>query len=132
MRPRKEVLLLMRNEDELGAWRMRLEVWGYRVSTSLDPAEAIRYPGLHLVDAVATSIPGRAGADALVRHHQRVLLFDVPASCPPGHAHRIESRGPVLPERVREALKTMCARKRGPAPKKPVQSAAVESAENAA
>lgn len=122
MRPRREILLLMRNELELGQWRMKLELWGYRVTPCLTLAEALeclRFP----IDLVVTSIPGSAGADRLAKSMLKVLLFDVATTCPPGLAIRTEPRGPVLAERVREAVKMLTERKRGPTKKPPASGA---------
>lgn len=120
MRPRREVLLLMRNEEELGQWRMKIELWGYRVHpcvTLAEAQEALRFP----IDIIATSIPGSAGANALAARGVKIVVFDVGPHCALGDATRVEPRGPVLAERVRESLKTLTARKRGPM-KKPVAS----------
>lgn len=121
MRPRREVLLLVSDEEQLGRWRMRCELWGYRACGYQSLDEAFEHLSRFPVDAIATNVAGTRGADALAAGYRNVLLFGTDPRLGPGHAHRHEPDGPALPERVRAALRIMVARRRGPQ-KKPVQS----------
>lgn len=93
---------------------MRLDLWGYRVHAFSTLIAAGEYAG-RPVDVIATT--DRDVADEM-SEYGNVLLFGTKDKRGPGRAQRYEPEG--IPASVRETLRMMCARKRGP--KKPVQS----------
>jgi hypothetical protein len=112
MRPRKEVLLVMKNEAELGIWKMKLEVWGYRAQTCESTAAALEHLRNFPVFAAATSLP--SAALALAARMDQVLLFGGTIALANLTVGRFEPQGPALEARVREALRILVVRKRGP------------------
>ncbi|QMV19659.1 hypothetical protein GOB94_13890 [Granulicella sp. 5B5] len=121
MRPRKTLLLLARNDGELGLWRMRLETAGYRVVCALDLDELARGLNENPETAVVVSQWGSPDVARVLKGFHAVmigaeaklLLIDLPQS-PDYVCDAIETSGPALVARVRERVKVLAARRRGP------------------
>jgi hypothetical protein len=112
MRARKEVLLVMPNEFELSIWKLKLEVWGYRVSAYQQVDEALEHLRVFPVDGCATNL--RAAAKALHARKSEVLLFGLKPNAENFTLTRFVPECTEVAACVREALKVMMARKRGP------------------
>lgn len=113
MRPRKEVLLVTANEEELGVWRLRIETrGGYRVHGYTTAIEALAHLDQAPVFAAITSLP--SAAKALETRMDEVLLFGGKFSPKYLKVVAFEPEGNDLTARVLWRLKLMCARKRGP------------------
>jgi len=117
LRPRTKVLLLMSNEEEVGLWRFRLEVGGrFAVLAATEPMTALElvaeYPDCRIAAAISID------SIAILRMAPQLdslLLFGVKAVTP-CLAHRvIVDTGKDHVGAVREALREMVQRKRGPA-----------------
>lgn len=123
MKPRKQVILLVRDEASLSRWRFLIETRGhYEVLGTTDLCEAIQLVrNTATCQVVVTDIPGELGADALaavMRGPLRsVLLFGVPKTPEQTLADRVEvsaSHLAGLQARVMEALADLTRVKRGP------------------
>lgn len=123
MRPRTQLLLLLRDELDMSYWRFVLDTHGYAVYATTDINEALVWLSEHpdVVQLCATTVAGELGADALAanRPWTKVLLFDVPIKRyvkvqETTHANRVIPQSEGMALAVVDALKTLRARKRGP------------------
>ena len=141
MRPRKEIVLLCRDELEVSWWRMPVELREFRVNafTSVGEACAFLESAPHCLLAM-TTIPGVLGADGLAKVERvtpapggnhgshavvnklKVLLVGVPQYPANTLAAAVETQGPELVRRAMEALRILAARKRGPKKQVPLTS----------
>ena len=124
MRPKKVILCVNNNEQELSVLRFMLMTNGYRVLSALNGHEAIAiFAAAPQVDLVLaeTNMPGMSGvqlAERLKRvryHAPTILLGDAPAMNGDIHmADAVLARKSCSSQELLERVKVMSARKRGP------------------
>lgn len=124
MRPKKVILCIDNNEQELSVLRFMLATNGYRVLAASNGQEAIAtYATAPQIDLVVADInlPQMNGlqlADRLKRmrpHVPMILLGDAPALGVEVHiAEAVLTRKNCSPQELLERIKVMSARKRGP------------------
>ena len=116
MRPRKRIVVLARTQAELSDWRFKLELAGYAV-TGATTLKAARELEIEITpDAVMTLLPGNLSIRLLQAGGRfKVLLADcTPEEAEGTAAEMFVLRGKRVVEHVRDALRVMVARKRGP------------------
>ncbi len=123
MRPKKVILCVDDNEQDLSVLKFMLSTNGYRVLSANNGAEAIALFGDNLVDLVLTdaSMPHMSG-DQLIRrlkqmaaHVPMVLLGDPQKMEGQLHgADALVAKKTCTPVELLERIKVMSARKRGP------------------
>jgi two-component system, OmpR family, response regulator CpxR len=124
MRPKKVILCVNTNEQELSVLRFMLMTNGYRVLSASSGQEAIAiFANAPQVDLVLadTNMPGMNGvqlAERLKRlryHAPTILLGDVQATNGEIHvADAVLARKNCSSQELLERIKVMSARKRGP------------------
>lgn len=124
MRPKKVILCVNNNEQELSVLRFMLTTNGYRVLSASNGHEAIAiFTNAPQVDLVLadTTMPGMNGiqlAERLKRvryHAPTILLGDGPAASGDIHvADAVLARKSCSSQELLERVKVMSARKRGP------------------
>ncbi len=124
MRPKKVLLCVDDNEQELSVTKFMLETNGYRVLAATNGQEAIAIfsttPQIDLVlaDTVMPQMSGGQLVERLKRmssHVPMILLGDHPAAS--GEIHRADAliaRKNCTTQELLERIKVMSARKRGP------------------
>ncbi len=141
MRPRKTILVVEDNEQQLSIRKFLLETRGYRVLGMSSAAEALEYlqdatPGS--VDLLLSDLlmPGMDGNELIRRAKQ--LMPGLPALLVSGTVTSFDRaaaadaflpKGGCAPAEVLERIRILVARKRGP--KKQVQSVGVSEREYA-
>ncbi len=142
MRPRKTILVVEDNEQQLSIRKFLLETRGYRVLGMSSAAEALEYlqdatPGS--VDLLLSDLlmPGMDGNELIRRAKQ--LMPGLPALLVSGTVTSFDRaaaadaflpKGGCAPAEVLERIRILVARKRGP--KKQVQSVRVSEAQEMA
>lgn len=114
MRPRAKILMLIANEDVLGLWRFRIELDPrFVVLAASEPMAALELIAQYEDCRMAMCMDvDHVAILRMAPQLEQVLLFGV-KPVPAKHlAHRVVS-GDVVAE-VREVLRIMAARKRGP------------------
>jgi two-component system response regulator CpxR len=124
MRPKKVLLCVDDNEQELSVTKFMLETNGYRVLAATTGQEAISIFGsapqidLVLADATMPQMSGRQLVERLKRLKNYVpmmLLGDTPAATGEMHAaDAMVARKNCSTQELLERIKVMSARKRGP------------------
>jgi CheY-like chemotaxis protein len=124
MRPKKVLLCVDDNEQELSVLKFMLETNGYRVLTALNGQEAVAiFASAQQVDLVLTDsqMPQMSGSQLVTRlkrmsaHVPMILLGD--GQAPNGEIHSADAliiRKNVSTQDLLERIKLMSARKRGP------------------
>lgn len=130
MRPKKRVAVLDENQTALEIRAMALELWGYRVfpaCTADGLALALR---LGRMDAVVVVLPRREHRAVLRLAHElgaNVMTLDLAANAPGNLAERSLASSASAAE-IREALKILTCRKRGPKGPRSARLAEVQAA----
>jgi len=124
MRPKKVILCVKNNEQELSELRFMLSTNGYRVLSASNGQEAIAiFAASPQVDLVLadTSMPGMSGVQLAERlkhvryHAPTILLGDVPPVSGEIHvADAVMAKRNCSSLELLERIKIMSARKRGP------------------
>lgn len=123
MRPKKIILCVDDNEQELSVLSFMLSTNGYRVLSACNGQEAIEAFSTHAVDLVLSdfSMPQMNGGQLVGRlkelgsHVPMVLLGDPQAINGEGYAaDAVLSKKNCSPAEMLERVKIMSARKRGP------------------
>ena len=123
MRPKKVILCVDDNEQELSVLKFMLETNGYRVLAALNGQEAIAiFATAPLIDLVLadTTMPQMSGGQLVERlkrmrgHVSMILLGDVQASGELHVADAVLVKKNCSSQKLLERIKVMSARKRGP------------------
>jgi CheY-like chemotaxis protein len=123
MRPKKVILCVDDNEQELSVLKFMLETNGYRVLAALNGQEAIAiFATAPLIDLVLadTTMPQMSGGQLVERlkrmrgHVSMILLGDVQASGELHVADAVLVKKNCSSQELLERIKVMSARKRGP------------------
>jgi CheY-like chemotaxis protein len=123
MRPKKVILCVDDNEQELSVLKFMLETNGYRVLTALNGQEAIAiFATAPLIDLVLadTTMPQMSGGQLVERLKRMrgqvsmILLGDVQASGELHVADAVLVKKNCSSQELLERIKVMSARKRGP------------------
>lgn len=123
MRPKKVILLVNDDEQELSIHTFMLKTNGYAVLPAQDGEQAIRLFDLHVVDLVLVDygMPGMNGSQLVSRlkrmraHIPMILLGDPEVLF--GQIHQADallSKKQCSPQELLERIRIMSARKRGP------------------
>lgn len=121
MHPKKVILLVDANENNLSILAFSLDTNGYEVLQASSFAEGLKHFIKFAVDlaAVDYDLPGKNGDELIIemkklrRHTPMVLLAD-PAKFSSCHADRVLPAKRVPMAEVLDCFKVMMARKRGP------------------
>lgn len=116
MRPKKRVVVLDENEVSLGMRAMALRIWGYSVYPAATAAELVQALESERIDAVLVVLPGerhRAALKLAQEFRAMVMSLDVKAN-PPGSQSNVSLRVDTSAVEIRETLRILCCRKRGP------------------
>ncbi len=124
MRPKKVILCVDDNEQELSVMKFMLQTNGYRVLTAASGQEAIAaFVSVPQVDLVLSDsqMPQMSGSQLVERlkriagHVPTILLGEMPAGSPEIHsADALTVRKNCSVQDLLERVKQMSARKRGP------------------
>jgi CheY-like chemotaxis protein len=123
MRPKKVILCVDDNEQDLSVLKFMLSTNGYRVLSANNGPEAIALFGDHLVDMVlADAAMPHMNGDQLIRrlkqmaaHVPMVLMGDPQKTEGQMHgADALVAKKTCTPVELLERIKVMSARKRGP------------------
>ena len=128
MRPKKVILCVDDNEQELSVLRFMLATNGYRVLAATNGQEAIAiFASTPQIDLVLTdtNMPQMSGGQLVERlkrmasHVPMILLSDAQAGAPSGNgqihvADALLTRKNCSSQELLERIKVMSARKRGP------------------
>lgn len=123
MRPKKVILCVNDNEQELSVMSFLLSTHGYRVLSACNPKEAVAYFESHMVDLVlAEAVIAQTSGDHLVsllkkraQHVPMVLLGDPQKlNGQPHAADAFLAKKGCSSQDLLERVKVMSARKRGP------------------
>lgn len=137
MRPKKVILCVDDNEQDLGVLKFMLETNGYRVYSAITGQEAIGVFAEHPVDLVLAdfAMPLMSGGQLVDRlkeaapHVPMILLGDPQKAGSDLHAADVMvAKKRCTPQELLERIKVMSARKRGPRKGGPRMAAAVELA----
>ena len=124
MRPKKVILIVNDNEQELSVMKFMLSTNGYRVLAATNGQDAIaqfslaQQIDLALVDASMPQMSGRQLVERLKRmasHVPMILLGDAPSGT--GEIHMADvllAKKNCTAQELLERIKVMSARKRGP------------------
>lgn len=124
MRPKKVVLCVDADEDRLGRMRMVLETWGYHVDQCSDAVEALKLVeaavgcGIDalIADAELLGAENLIARSRAVRPEMGTLLLDYSSryGCVQTQASVYLPGALCTPAEIRERLKVLVSRKRGP------------------
>lgn len=137
MRPKKVILLVDDNEQDLSVLRFMLETNGYRVVSATNGKEAISVFGEHQVDLVLAdyAMPQMNGIQLLDRlkqaspHVPTILMGEAQKMGSDLHAaDAVLARKNCSRQELLERIKVMSARKRGPRKRVPMVAPDVELA----
>jgi DNA-binding NtrC family response regulator len=130
MRPRKLILIVDRDEERLGLMRFRLDNWGFAVTSACCAGEAAELLKDGHFDLLSLWLPLEGLEGLLDAGHADDPAMATLAICP-GR----ESQGDLCvdafytyqpqPAELKERIKVLTARKRGPLSRKPPQRATV-------
>jgi CheY-like chemotaxis protein len=116
MRPKKRVVVLDENEVSLAIRCFALETWGYAVIPARTAEELAARLGEGQMDAVIAVLP-RYEHLAVLKLAQAlstpVMSLDLVANAP-GSPANVSLASTAAPVEIREALRILAARKRGP------------------
>lgn len=124
MRPKKIVLCVDADEERLSRMTVVLETWGYRVEQSQDAVQALEAVEAHalfdidamLVDAELLGAENLIARARAVRPAMQTMLLGYGSSygCVLTQANVFLPSALCFPAEIRERLKVLTARKRGP------------------
>ena len=122
MRPKKVILCVNDNEQELSILKFLLTTHGYKVVSAVSSQEAVGVFSSLQVDLVLASgtMPQMSGGQLVDRlkriapHVPMILLGDPPAANQIHEADAMVARKNCSPLELLERIKVMSARKRGP------------------
>jgi CheY-like chemotaxis protein len=123
MRPKKIILCVDHNENELSVLKFMLGIHGYRVVSATSGQEAIGIFAETQVDLVLadTNMPLMSGSQLVTRlkqmsgHVPMILLGDPQKMTGEvHHADLLLAKRNCPPTELLDRVKTMCSRKRGP------------------
>ena len=126
MRPRRRILLVNANEQELGVLRFMLDNNGYKVYKALNGSIALKIFAEAHVDLVLAdyALGKMTGAELAQRMKAMgadipVILLGDPAKMAQEARSALSLDKKIVPAELLERIKVMCARKRGPKKKPP-------------
>jgi CheY-like chemotaxis protein len=123
MRPKKIILCVDDNEQELSVMKFMLDINGYKVAAAINGQEAIAIFSSTAVDLVVAdqSMPQMSGGQLVERlkqiapHIPMILLGDLQRSAGEIHgADLLLAKKQCSPQELLERIKIMSTRKRGP------------------
>jgi len=122
MRPKKIILCVDANENDLSVLSFMLSTNGFRVLAARTAQEAIAFYSEHLVELALVDWALPAGGNKLVRqlkqiaHHVPMILLGDPVKMADQlhAADALLSKKKCQPQELLERIKIMSARKRGP------------------
>jgi two-component system response regulator CpxR len=121
MRPKKLILCVDDNEQDLSVLTFMLSTHGYRILAATSAEQAIKLFADHLIDLViADAVMPQMTGDQLIRRlkqlaaHVPMVLMGDPAKCNIYAADGFVSKKTCTPMELLEVIKVKSARKRGP------------------
>lgn len=119
MRPKKVVLVVHQNEQELSVLSFMLGTNGFRILSASDPHEAMvlfmKNPiDLVIADAMIPKLDGISFAENLKHHNSFVPVLLIGATAGVSAYADASLQKKALPAELLERTKVMVARKRGP------------------